>query len=384
MTNAQMKIAVMDFRAGVGVENVDGMSGVFSTYFTPRGYTMVERTQIDRVIDEQGFQRSTLTQQQMVKIGQLLNIQKMVVGDVIVLNGQHDIDVRVVDVETGEVNYRDGETWAKGTSYRDAMRKLTERLVEKMDASAHSLQQKKEEAPMTKQGSVVTLYGYLKVFPEDLGTFPSPPNSVISAINADKSYGYNDWRIPTSEEMALIKANRSKIAGIGNGEYMTSDGQRSGTVRLVSARKTATETIKTESESEGVLINGVRWATRNVGSPYTFTSSPQELGNYYPFTQAQNVCPTGWRLPTRREFESLISSGYAWSKGGYLFAGGKLFFPVTRYEDSPFEEYWSSTFSHKNNNVNMYIELHLAKDRGVKVSAVGIGSDYVAVRCVAK
>ena len=79
--NAQMKIAVLDFKAGAGVEqgDVDGISAIFGTYFIdPSKFTLVERTQIDRVISEQGFQYSTLTNPQMVKVGQILNIQRMV------------------------------------------------------------------------------------------------------------------------------------------------------------------------------------------------------------------------------------------------------------------------------------------------------------------
>jgi len=46
--NAQMKIAVLDFRAGAGVgrDDVDGISAIFETYFNPQGFILVERTQI--------------------------------------------------------------------------------------------------------------------------------------------------------------------------------------------------------------------------------------------------------------------------------------------------------------------------------------------------
>ena len=69
------RCAVLEFKAGVGVSqsDVDGISAIFITYFRPAGYTMVERTQIDKVIEEQGFQRSHMTQSQMVRVGQILN-----------------------------------------------------------------------------------------------------------------------------------------------------------------------------------------------------------------------------------------------------------------------------------------------------------------------
>ena len=46
------RCAVMEFKARVGISqsDVDGISAIFTTYFHPSGYTMVERTQIDKVI----------------------------------------------------------------------------------------------------------------------------------------------------------------------------------------------------------------------------------------------------------------------------------------------------------------------------------------------
>jgi tetratricopeptide (TPR) repeat protein len=135
IANAQMQIAVFDFKAGVGVNqsDVDGISAIFGTYFiSPQKFTLVERAQIDRVISEQGFQYSSLTNSQRKKIGEILNIQKMVVGDINVVSGQYNIDVRVVDVETGTVYPTEGATWEKGTSYRELMKSLASNLISKI------------------------------------------------------------------------------------------------------------------------------------------------------------------------------------------------------------------------------------------------------------
>lgn len=45
---AQPRIAVLDFNAGVRVKqsDVDGLSAIFNTYFSPQGYTVVERTRV--------------------------------------------------------------------------------------------------------------------------------------------------------------------------------------------------------------------------------------------------------------------------------------------------------------------------------------------------
>ena len=124
------RAAVMEFKAGVGISqaDVDGLSGIFTTYFRPAGYTMIERTQIDRIIDEQQMQRSTLTESQMVRIGQLLNLSKIVIGDVNIVMGQYNVDVRVINVESGTIAATEGATFA-GSSYREGMKNLAQKLA---------------------------------------------------------------------------------------------------------------------------------------------------------------------------------------------------------------------------------------------------------------
>ncbi len=109
----------------------------------------------------------------------------------------------------------------------------------------------------------------------------------------------------------------------------------------------------------GVAINGLIWATRNVGAKGQFVSSPTDYGNVYTFEEAKTVCPAGWRLPTRKEFVTLVNSGDKWiTEGGvegYRFGNGgnTIFLPAAGYGEpysngtyymyrSPNGKYWSS------------------------------------------
>jgi len=91
---------------------------------------------------------------------------------------------------------------------------------------------------------------------------------------------------------------------------------------------------QTAIEGEGVVINGVRWATRNVGAPGTFVSSPCDYGEYYQFNNgttdflldndywnsvyansdswlpANDPSPAGWRVPTADEIQKLTDDNY--------------------------------------------------------------------------
>jgi len=314
----QMQIAVLDFRAGAGVEqgDVDGVSAIFGTYFhNPQKFRLVERTQIDRVVREQGFQHSTLTNQQMVRIGQILNIQKMVIGDINIVGGQHNVDVRVVDVQTGSVEATEGAMWARGSSYRELMRGLATRLMAKIQvpttvASASASTTTQTPTPTPATAAVVTLFDHLHVFPEDIGEFHDAPTNVIATINRNAMHGYNNWRLPTSEELALMRANASRLGLRSGVDYMTSDGwTRSGVVRLVTTGRTV---VQQDAERRtGVRIAGVNWAIGNLG-PSGFVS-PSELGYYFPLASIfYEHCPPGWRLPTQAEFEALVRTGSTW------------------------------------------------------------------------
>ena len=117
-----------------------------------------------------------------------------------------------------------------------------------------------------------------------------------------------------------------------------------------------------------IVKNGVCWATCNVGAPGTFVANPYDGGMFYqfgsnvgwsfadPLTASDGInswrnlseighdwrpekdpCPTGWRVPTKEEFESLLLQNNYWGKLEYVngrFFGNELpvlFFRATGY-----------------------------------------------------
>ena len=124
-------------------------------------------------------------------------------------------------------------------------------------------------------------------------------------------------------------------------------------------------------EETGVEINGVIWATRNVGAPNTFVDNPEDYGMLYQWnstvgwsatgnavssdgsawnrywtgnggngvTWDNNVCPAGWRVPTPDEFISLANADGEWTTEkevkGYRFISGNnsIFLPAAGGRD---------------------------------------------------
>jgi len=136
------------------------------------------------------------------------------------------------------------------------------------------------------------------------------------------------------------------------------------------------------AQETGVVINGVTWATRNVGTPKTFVANPEDFGMYYQWNSkvgwtaagvpsdgtstwniawngngatswetTNNVCPAGWRIPTAVELESLGEGVWTTNPvNGRTFGSGAntIFLPqagVLPYADGIFinedGNYWS-------------------------------------------
>lgn len=162
------RIAVLEFSAGVGISqaDVDGISSIFITYFRPQGYTLVERTLIDKVIDEQQFQRGKLTESQMVRIGQLLNVSKVVVGQINIVMGQYNVDVRAINVETGTVAATAGDAFDNAT-FRTKMQTIAQSLAKKIaitpTSQATPAEPQKPQQPQQLQNPVSYSNGVLTV-----------------------------------------------------------------------------------------------------------------------------------------------------------------------------------------------------------------------------
>ena len=368
--NAQ-RCAVLEFKAGVGISqaDVDGISAIFITYFRPAGYTMVERTQIDKVIEEQGFQRSNMTQSQMVRVGQILNVSKIVVGDINFVMSQYNVDVRVINVETGTIAATEGATFAT-SSYRNSMQNVATKLAAKIAITSGGTVNSSSSAPR-KRTSVETVYGYLKVFPNELGEFSSEPTSVIAQINKQAQHGYNNWRIPTNEELSLLQANNY----LGSGTYMTRESRR-GIVLLVTDGKDY-ETLQAEEQERKNHLKAKGFVDLGLQSG-TWWKDRDEESEYYTYEQAMGRF--GKNMPTEQQWLELKNTcEWIWNGNGYnvvgpngkfivLSARGRYYSTSGEVRDAgSFSCYWSSSTQEGSTRV-FYFNYNSGK--------VGMGDNY--------
>jgi uncharacterized protein (TIGR02145 family) len=185
-----------------------------------------------------------------------------------------------------------------------------------------------------------------------------------------------------------------------------------------------------DDDTQGVLINGVRWATTNVDAPGTFAAKPEDFGMFYQWgknvgwsatdplvssngdkawdtntipdyewAQTDDPCPDGWRVPMDKDTKALIDGSKVdrtWTKQGgvrgTLFVdmktGKSIFLPAAglRLDSSGALVgvgtagcYWaakasSATLAYDLNFGSMTVGAHYGRNRGYGF----------AVRCVSE
>jgi uncharacterized protein (TIGR02145 family) len=151
-----------------------------------------------------------------------------------------------------------------------------------------------------------------------------------------------------------------------------------------------------DTNSEAVMINGVKWATRNVDSTGVFAASPEIAGRFYRWNSKQHwtaldidsvnafaqvktweksndPSPSGYRIPSKAEWDKLLDTSKVTNRftnigrvSGIKFTdkanGNSIFLPAAgcrssyspneKYNSHLYGHYWSST---QDNNCYAYI-----------------------------
>lgn len=267
------RIAVFEFKAGANLkqEDVTGISNMFITHFQPDGYTLVDRTALDKILSEQRLQHSEITDSQKIELGKIYNISKIVNGTVNLANGEYNVDVVVIDVTRGSVVAKDGKTFPKSSSYRNSIEKLATSLAKKIPANDNSVRERTE---------VEVVLDYLKVYPTELGEYPHEPTTVIKQINLQHRYDYDTWRIPSLEELYLLRNN----GYVSEATYITSSTSKDSGILLL-----VTDATETYSEKQARLAQEAE--TRNAQKRHAKTE-PTFVNDTYPEVETSEPAET--------------------------------------------------------------------------------------------
>jgi uncharacterized protein (TIGR02145 family) len=253
-------------------------------------------------------------------------------------------------------------------------------------------------------------------------------NAKVEKVN-DNEVEYKKWSNKTgptytlkkSEIFRICYANGEKdvLFKIGAQAVAVSAPQHTNTPQSTNATQ-QTAAATTIGDVEFVVINGVKWATRNVDEIGTFAATPESSGMFYQWNikdaidptgkggyaatggssakvwdEGTDPCPNGFRVPTANELKSLIDTEKVtgeWliqnHKYGYKFtdkvSGNSIFLPAAGALQSgkntisnSFGDYWSA------NKKNLLTVNFLQFDKkGVRVKGFGYSGVAMPIRPV--
>ena len=188
------------------------------------------------------------------------------------------------------------------------------------------------------------------------------------AINHEYTFAVTVLPENATDKTVIWTSNADAIASVSNGKVTAiSKGTATITAKAGNQTDSCIVTVMTPDPltyDEGVVINGIKWATRNVDAPGTFAANPEDAGMFYRWnskkawpatgevtdwettvsndrvwTKSNDPSPVGWHVPTLYEILPLLESDQVsqeWTTingtNGRKFidkaTGNSLFFPA--------------------------------------------------------
>lgn len=139
----KMRIAIMDFKAdGVPQQEARRITELIRTEVINSGkFNVIERDQLDKILQEQGFQQTGCTDESCaVKIGKLASANKMLVGSVMMVAGTTVINGRIVDVEKGVAEFGERQVARSAAEIYDSVIAFSQKLTRKIYKDAAGIE----------------------------------------------------------------------------------------------------------------------------------------------------------------------------------------------------------------------------------------------------
>ncbi len=105
--NQTIHIAVLDLTgSGVSKDELTGLTNRLRMELYKTGsYTIIERSLMDEILNEQGFQQTGCTDSECaVQLGQMLNVDKIIAGSIDRVGEIYATSIRMIDVESGKID----------------------------------------------------------------------------------------------------------------------------------------------------------------------------------------------------------------------------------------------------------------------------------------
>lgn len=212
---ADAKVAILDFENTSGITKYDGFGKALSNMLItdlknnihPRKIAFLERSQLNKILEEQGLQKSKdFDNETAVNFGKLAGVNFVIVGNVYVMEGQCNINARLVDVETSEIIYSK-ESNGEISKWMELKTALAEELSESLSQPIKLASQYSNEV---NEG---TLDQYSKVIEKmDNGNIEeaSKMTEMLSSVLTDFKY-FEELKIDIEELKRQVEENTENI-----------------------------------------------------------------------------------------------------------------------------------------------------------------------------
>ncbi len=176
-------------------------------------FTVVERSQMEQILKEQGFQQSGCTSDACaVEAGQLLGVQYITVGSVGLIGKTYTLNVRLIDVRTGRI-IRIASDDCKG--------EIENLLTKSVAKIADQLSKVVQETAAHGQASLSTNN------PGEVSTPQSPSSSanngqaqINSGTQSNSAFAHSEMKkVPKSRIVLKILSGSAAVCAVGAGLY---------------------------------------------------------------------------------------------------------------------------------------------------------------------
>jgi len=192
----KMRLAVLDFQPNdVSKYASKAVSDIIGTEMAKKNdLTMVERSQIGAILNEQGFQNTGCTDNSCaVEVGKLLSCSKILIGSLSKLGKVYTITAKLVDVEKGSVDFAESESCTSEDDIEPASRILAVKLLNRITGKSYDIPKRTylTEEPRKKFSIGAGFKNYVMEFNSSLPDIPY----MVSATQLGATKSEHKWHM---------------------------------------------------------------------------------------------------------------------------------------------------------------------------------------------
>jgi|GEM_PF-3487739 len=223
----QARLAVLDFKAdGVSRATSRRISELIRVnIINSRNFLIIERAQMGRILNEQGFQQSGCVEVVCaVKVGKILSANKILVGTVMKLGKSTVLTARVVDVEKGISEFSHDQKIESADKLYENVKAFSRKLSKKLSDKNYSIEEDEEDEYAGDKDYIIdeakgtginrdfvdrgdgTIYDKKtgKIWAVKKGSKLYSFSEAIRVTEKSKKARFQNWRLPTREELQRL------------------------------------------------------------------------------------------------------------------------------------------------------------------------------------